>query len=47
MPDAGGLIASSDLLVLSSSWEGLPVVVMEALAAGVPVVSTAVGACPI
>ncbi len=46
VPDAARLIACSDLLVLSSSYEGLPVVVMEALAAGVPIVSTAVGGVP-
>lgn len=41
--DMPELLAASDALVLSSAWEGLPNVVMEALAAGKPVVATRVG----
>jgi glycosyltransferase involved in cell wall biosynthesis len=40
--DARDLIARADLVALTSDSEGLPLVVLEALGAGVPVVSTAV-----
>lgn len=44
--DVPQLISDADVLFLSSDHEGLPVVVMEALALGRPVVSTAVGGVP-
>ncbi len=40
--DVPGVMAALDVLVLTSLWEGLPKVVPEAIAAGVPVVATAV-----
>ena len=46
VPDAGPLVSAFDVLMLSSRTEGTPMVVLEAAAAGVAVVSTSVGGVP-
>lgn len=44
--DVPDLLAAADVLVITSTTEGLPYVLLEAAAAEVPVVSTCVGAIP-
>ena len=44
--DVPRLLQASDALVLSSAWEGMPVVVLEAMASRRPIVATYVASLP-
>jgi glycosyltransferase involved in cell wall biosynthesis len=43
--DIPDVLASSDLFVLSTKWEGLPLSILEAMRAGLPVITSDVGGC--
>ena len=44
--DIPTILSASDILVIPSIWEGLPIVMLEAMAAGTPVIATRVGGIP-
>jgi glycosyltransferase involved in cell wall biosynthesis len=44
--DLPELLSACDVFAMASEWEGHPLALMEAMAAGLPVVATAVGGVP-
>ncbi len=44
--DVGGCLDGSDVLMLPSQQEGMPLVLLEAMAKGIPVIASAVGGSP-
>jgi glycosyltransferase involved in cell wall biosynthesis len=44
--DVNSELNSSDVFILSSDWEGLPLSVLEAMACGLPIISTKAGGTP-
>lgn len=44
--DVPEVLSKSDIFILSSNWEGVPMSILEAMAAGKPVIATKVGGIP-
>ena len=46
LPDCYEMLYNSDIFILPSKWEGMPMTIVEAMGTGIPIVASPVGGIP-